>query len=100
MNGRQIAMAIDVRGTLEGMAARLLAEAGAPAAVLVVLKACLQEGRDRIKAAGAQGERVDTLRWAAMNGRLHRTLADAAGNRCCARRWTTWPRRRWPAPAR
>jgi GntR family transcriptional regulator of vanillate catabolism len=76
----QVAMAIDVRGTLEGMAARLLAEAGAPAAVMAALKSCLHEGRALIDAAGAQGEPVDTQRWAAMNGRFHRTLADASGN--------------------
>jgi GntR family transcriptional regulator of vanillate catabolism len=76
----QVAMAIDVRGTLEGMAARLLAEAGAPAAVMAALNSCLHEGRALIDAAGAQSEPVDTLRWAAMNGRFHRTLVDAAGN--------------------
>jgi GntR family transcriptional regulator of vanillate catabolism len=77
----EVAMAIDVRGTLEGMAVRLLAEAGPPPSVLAALKSCLHEGRSLIDAAaGAQGEPVDTLRWAAMNGRFHRTLVDAAGN--------------------
>lgn len=78
----QVAMAIDVRGTLEGMAARLVAEAGASPTVMALLQDCLQEGRALIDAAaaGPPGEPVDTLRWAAMNGRFHRTLADAAGN--------------------
>jgi GntR family transcriptional regulator of vanillate catabolism len=76
----QVAMAIDVRGTLEGMAARLAAENGAPRATLERLKACVDEGRTLVGAAASAGEPVDTARWAAMNARFHQALVEAAAN--------------------
>jgi GntR family transcriptional regulator of vanillate catabolism len=74
----EVAQAIDVRGVLEGMAARAVAEAGVGAHVLNELKACVAEGQDVLQAAA--GGPVDAIRWAAMNARFHRTLAEAAEN--------------------
>ncbi|MFS8981057.1 GntR family transcriptional regulator [Cupriavidus necator] len=76
----EVAMAIDVRGTLEGMAARTIAEAGASRALIEVLNACVAEGRALIDDALASGNPVDTAHWAAMNSRFHRALVDGAGN--------------------
>jgi GntR family transcriptional regulator, vanillate catabolism transcriptional regulator len=42
----QVANAIDVRGVLEGMAARIIAEQGVDAATLCELECCLVEGRE------------------------------------------------------
>lgn len=71
--------AIDVRGMLEGMAARLLAERGVPPAVLRELESCLGEG-DRIfeKTGFAEG---DDSAYAAMNARFHAIIVEAAASR-------------------
>jgi len=74
----EIADAIDVRGTLEGMAARIVAERGLPASVRAVIEGCITEGRALLEspeegAVIAQG-------WAAMNARLHGAIVSAAGN--------------------
>jgi len=76
----EVTMAIDVRGTLEGMAARLVAEAGASDALLRTLQDCVREGQAVIAAATETGEPVDTGRWAAMNVRFHDALVEGAGN--------------------
>ena len=76
-----VAMAIDVRGTLEGMAARLLAEHGVTREVLEVLQGCVDEGRLLVEQALLdQDAPVDTARWAAMNARFHRALVEGAAN--------------------
>jgi GntR family transcriptional regulator, vanillate catabolism transcriptional regulator len=71
--------AIDVRGMLEGMGARLLAERGVPPATLHALETCLVEG-DRIfeKPGFAEG---DGSAYAAMNTRFHAIIVAAAGSR-------------------
>lgn len=76
----EVTMAIDVRGTLEGMAARLVAEAGAAPDLLRTLEACVTEGRDVIAAATQTGDPLDTGRWAEMNVRFHDALVVGAGN--------------------
>ena len=77
----EVAMAIDVRGTLEGMAARLLAEHGVTREVLEELQACVDEGRLLVEQALlGRDTPVDTARWAAMNARFHRALVEGAGN--------------------
>lgn len=77
----EVADAIDVRGTLEGMAARLAAQRGLGGELLSVLKACLIEGRAVLAQAAANGHRIDAAGWVPMNARFHRTLLEAAGNR-------------------
>lgn len=74
----EVAQAIDVRGTLEGMAARMVAEAGVALEVLRTLQACVQEGRALLGGLSAAPVAVDTLQWAAMNARFHHTLVQAA----------------------
>ncbi|NML16750.1 GntR family transcriptional regulator [Azohydromonas caseinilytica] len=76
----EVAMAIDVRGTLEGMAVRLLAEQGASPRTLSELHGCIEQGRQIVQAAVDAGEAVDTVSWATVNARFHRVLAQAAGN--------------------
>src|SRR6185437_3034360 len=71
--------AIDLRGVLEGMAARLVAERGAPPSLLRDLQSCVEEG-DRIftKNSFADG---DEETFAAMNTRFHALIVAAANSR-------------------
>lgn len=78
----EIADAIEVRGVLEGLAARQIAEHGATRGLLRELKSCLAEG-DEVIAKLEKGQRVaPELRAAyfAMNTRLHRAIVEGAGN--------------------
>ncbi|HEX3838316.1 MAG TPA: GntR family transcriptional regulator [Steroidobacteraceae bacterium] len=68
--------AIDVRGLLEGFAARRIVERGAPPAFLAQLRECLQEG-DLIFAKGHLVE-SDEAAYGAMNGRFHALIIAAA----------------------
>ncbi len=70
--------AIDVRGLLEGFAARRIAERGATATMLAQLRDCLQEG-DRIFAKGHLVE-SDEAAYGAMNGRFHALIIEAAAS--------------------
>lgn len=74
--------AIEVRGTLEGLAARLLAERGLDEAVRAVLHECLAEGA----AVLAKGhlEDADVARWSRLNKRFHDALVDAHESRVIA----------------
>lgn len=76
----EMAQAIDVRGTLEGMAARIVAETGVAPEVLRALQACVDEGRALLGGTQTPPPDVDTAQWAAMNARFHSTLVHAAGN--------------------
>jgi GntR family transcriptional regulator, vanillate catabolism transcriptional regulator len=64
--------AVEVRGVLEGLAARRLAERGMASAVETILEACLQEARDVL----SQGFLVpdDIGRWSRLNERFHSTI--------------------------
>jgi GntR family transcriptional regulator of vanillate catabolism len=73
-----VADAIDVRGVLEGMAARIVAERGADTTTHHDLKQCLAEGRALTD--HPPGGIIDLMRWAAMNARLHWTIVRAAQN--------------------
>ncbi|MGF6758129.1 GntR family transcriptional regulator [Paraburkholderia sp. GAS334] len=70
--------AIDVRGVLEGLAARSVAERRVDAALARSLEECLREG-DAIFEAGYLRE-GDETRYASMNGRFHALIVDAAQN--------------------
>lgn len=70
--------AIDVRGVLEGLAARSVAERGVEASLARALEDCLREG-DAIFAAGALDGDAET-RYADMNGRFHALIVEAAHN--------------------
>lgn len=75
-----VSMAMEVRGVLEGMAARKVAESGAPAATVRELQECVWQGRELIDKARRDAAPVDTDGWAAMNARFHGALVAAAGN--------------------
>lgn len=76
----EVAKALEVRGTLEGMAARLIAEAGPAPETLRKLRLCIDKGRAVIEHAHALSEAVDTIAWAAMNAEFHDILTSSAGN--------------------
>lgn len=70
--------ALDLRGRLEGYAAALLAQHGAPAAVLDALKACLADG-DRIFSEWGNGQSHER-EYGEMNGRFHALITEACGS--------------------
>ncbi|MBK7059715.1 MAG: GntR family transcriptional regulator [Rubrivivax sp.] len=74
--------AIEVRGALEGLAARRLAEAGVPPAQRAVLQACLDEG-EIVLAKGHLAE-GDVDRWAQLNRTFHAQIVDSTGSRVIA----------------
>lgn len=80
---QEVADAIAVRGHLEGMAARLVAEHGVPRQLQGELQACLDEG-DRLLA-----EHPLTMEsyaaYVLMNDRFHALLLEACGNRALQR---------------
>lgn len=80
---QEVIDAIAVRGHLEGMAARLVAEHGVPRQLQGELRSCLDEG-DRLLA-----DNPLTLQsyaaYAAMNDRFHALILDACGNRALQR---------------
>ena len=78
----EIGDAVDVRGVLEGMAARLLAERGAPPEVLAQLEQAVEEGRQLLAPARLDpNTTVDARAWGQINRRFHEILCEAAGNR-------------------
>ncbi|WP_341892651.1 GntR family transcriptional regulator [Variovorax sp. YR752] len=74
--------AVEVRGTLEGLAARHLAERGMSAEVRATLAACITEGATVL----AKGHLVeeDVGRWSRLNKRFHDALVDAHESRVIA----------------
>lgn len=76
----QIADAVDVRGVLEGMAARLAAEAGLSADTSNRLQACLDRGQHLLDEATRSAAAVDAQQWSEMNMSLHQLLVQASGN--------------------
>ena len=83
-DARALSDAIDVRGVLEGMAARVAAEHGLAAAEDEALKACVEEGRVLLRESSAQGAAIDAPRWIRMNANFHATLVRACGNQALA----------------
>lgn len=82
----EIVDAIDVRGTLEGMAARRVSEHGAPARLLDELAECVRQGRQMLDEADAcPGTSVDPYEWSRMNGRFHGLIVASAGSDALAR---------------
>jgi GntR family transcriptional regulator of vanillate catabolism len=71
--------AVEVRGVLEGLAARRLAEAGVPPPLLAQLEDCLAEGEQVL--AGARLTARDVDRWSALNQRFHSAIVGATGSR-------------------
>lgn len=67
--------ALEVRGALEGLAARRLAERGMPEAVCATLQGCLDEGA-RLLAKGHLTE-DDIGRWSQLNDVFHRSIVES-----------------------
>lgn len=70
--------AVEVRGALEGLAARRLAERGLSDEVRATLQACVDEGA-RLLAKGHLTE-DDIGAWAQLNNRFHRTIVESTGS--------------------
>jgi GntR family transcriptional regulator of vanillate catabolism len=76
----EIANAVDVRGVLEGMAAKSAAERGVDSATIAEMQACIDEGCQLLEKAQVSGYVIDAARWVPMNARFHNALVAAAGN--------------------
>ncbi len=76
---REVSDAIALRGHLEGMAARLVAEHGLTRQLTLDLESCLCEGDAALQANPLTVE--DYARYAAMNDRFHALILEASGNR-------------------
>ncbi|HTR26734.1 MAG TPA: GntR family transcriptional regulator [Terriglobales bacterium] len=79
---REIMDGIDVRGVLEGLAARVLAEQGSSRRVIHSLHECLREG-DEILSKGFLVE-ADEARYADMNRQFHALIVEGAGSKVFA----------------
>ncbi len=75
---RDVTDAIELRGTVEGLAARLAAERGAPAVVLAEARECLN-GIDEVLARPSLDDE-SFHRYVAHNERFHVLLAEMAGS--------------------
>ncbi|MDI1271032.1 MAG: GntR family transcriptional regulator [Polaromonas sp.] len=80
---REVADAIAVRGHLEGMAARLVAEHGVSRQLQLDLQACLDDGDSALAANPLTYENYAD--YAAMNDRFHALILQACGNRALQR---------------
>jgi GntR family transcriptional regulator of vanillate catabolism len=76
---QDISNAIDLRGTLEGMAARIVAERGLAEDVAGELRACLEFGDRLLAQVPMEDSRI--VDYTNMNARFHETLIKAARNR-------------------
>ncbi|HXA76735.1 MAG TPA: GntR family transcriptional regulator [Candidatus Acidoferrales bacterium] len=79
---QEIMDAIDVRGVLEGLAARMLAEQGPPRRLIQSLHECLREG-DQIFAKRHLVE-SDEARYGEMNKLFHDLIVQGAGSKVIA----------------
>jgi GntR family transcriptional regulator, vanillate catabolism transcriptional regulator len=77
-----VACAIEVRGTLEGLAARRLAERGLSEAQRATLRACVTEGA-QVLSKGRLAE-DDIGAWSRLNESFHRTIVEGTDSRVIA----------------
>ncbi|TFZ07813.1 GntR family transcriptional regulator [Ramlibacter humi] len=80
---RDVADAIELRGTVEGLAARLAAERGAPAQALAEARECL-DGIDAVLARRALDDEAFG-QYVKLNARFHQLLAELSGSSVLAR---------------
>lgn len=80
---REIHDAIDVRGHLEGMAARLVAERGSGKELLGELKRCLAEGDGIFRKSSLDLD--DYAAYTEMNNRFHQLIVQGCANAALAR---------------
>jgi GntR family transcriptional regulator, vanillate catabolism transcriptional regulator len=71
--------AVEVRGVLEGLAARRLAERGASAAEREALLACVAEGETVLAAGRLDAQGIEA--WSRLNARFHATIVGSGGSR-------------------
>ena len=79
---QEIMDAIDVRGALEGLAARMLAEQGPSRRIIHSLRECLREG-DEIFAKGHL-VLADEVRYGEMNRQFHSLVVQGSGSKVVA----------------
>jgi GntR family transcriptional regulator of vanillate catabolism len=81
-SGEDVLCAVEVRGVLEGLAARRLAERGLDEPLRAALAACIDDG----EALLAKGHLVeaDIERWSALNARFHQAIVHATASRVIA----------------
>lgn len=80
---REVTDAIAVRGHLEGLAARLVAEHGISRQVSLDLQSCLNEGDMALAPNPLSMD--DYARYVSMNDRFHALILEASGNRALQR---------------
>jgi GntR family transcriptional regulator, vanillate catabolism transcriptional regulator len=80
---RDVVDAIELRGTVEGLAASLAAERGVPAVVLTEARACL-DGIDALLRESALDDEA-FQRYVALNARFHQLMSGMAGSSTIAR---------------
>jgi GntR family transcriptional regulator of vanillate catabolism len=81
---REIFDAISVRGHLEGLAARLIAEHGVPRQLSLNLRECLDEGDQLLQKKGGLSY-DDYAGYIKMNDKFHALIVEGAGNEALAR---------------
>lgn len=74
--------AIEVRGALEGLAARRLAEQGLPDAVRAQLQTCVDQGEQVLATGTLTEESIGP--WGQLNERFHNAIVQAGGGRVIA----------------
>ncbi len=79
---QEIMDAIDVRGVLEGLAARMLAEQGPPRRLIQLLHECQREGDDIFDKGHLLTS--DEARYGEMNKQFHKLIIEGAGSRVIA----------------
>jgi GntR family transcriptional regulator of vanillate catabolism len=79
---REVFEAIEIRGTLEGLAARLAAERGVSRSELAAASDCLDAIDDVVRRDTVA---VDISRYVELNARFHSLLIDLAGSQALAR---------------
>jgi GntR family transcriptional regulator of vanillate catabolism len=72
---QDVQCAVEVRGVLEGLAARRLAERGMSEAVRATLKGCLDEGGELLAKGHLTQDDIGT--WSRVNNAFHRTIVEA-----------------------
>ncbi len=80
---REVADAIELRGTLEGLAARLAAERGVSPAVIAQAGECLNQIDQLLRQATLDDESFSS--YVHLNGRFHKLLAEMANSAVLAR---------------
>ena len=75
---QDVECAVEVRGVLEGLAARRLAERGLSEPVATSLGACVREGRELLAKGFLEPE--DIGRWSRLNERFHATIVGATAS--------------------